>query len=86
MAPVDDQLAALATMSSTQLRLEWRRLTGAIVPNISPALLRLALAYEIQAMAFGGLSRLAQQKLDRCCQSNANLSPNSALGRLEGRA
>ncbi|HMJ05803.1 MAG TPA: DUF2924 domain-containing protein [Chthoniobacterales bacterium] len=68
MASVDEQLAALATMSSAQLGTEWRQLTGSCVPRISPALLRLALAYEIQAKVSGGLSsktRLALEQYGR---------------------
>jgi hypothetical protein len=65
VATVDEQLAALATMSSAQLSTEWRRLTGGPVPRISPALLRLALAYEIQAKAFGGLSSKARLALEQ---------------------
>lgn len=71
MAGVDDQLAALATMSSAQLRLEWQRLVGAPAPKISPSLLRLALAWEIQARAYGGLSRATQQKLDQLARGKA---------------
>jgi hypothetical protein len=31
--------------------------------NVSPAMLRLALSYELQAKVHGGLSRVAQQQL-----------------------
>ena len=37
------------TMSSDELRDRWRRVTGTVVPRVSPAMLRLALAWEIQA-------------------------------------
>ena len=60
---IEDKLAALTTMSSAQLRDEWRALKGAPVPLISPSLLRLALGYELQARALGGLSRISQQRL-----------------------
>jgi hypothetical protein len=65
MTTVDEQLTALATMSSAQLGAQWRKLTGSVVPRISPALLRLALAYEIQAKAFGGLSSKTRLALDQ---------------------
>ena len=65
MASVDDQLAALATTSPAQLRSTWQLLTGGPVPRVSPSMLRLALAWEIQAKAYGGLSRATQQKLDQ---------------------
>jgi hypothetical protein len=75
MPSVDDQLAALTTMSSAQLHKEWRRLTGGPVPKVSPALLRLALAYEIQVKAFGGLSRKVQQELDQHERGKTRTSP-----------
>ena len=65
MATVEEKLAALATMSSAQLRDHWRSLTGTVCPKVSPAMLRLALAWEIQARAYGGLSRATTQKLDQ---------------------
>ena len=45
MAQIDDQLAALGTMFSAQLRAQWVGLTGTPVPRISPSMLRLALAW-----------------------------------------
>jgi hypothetical protein len=62
---LDQQLARLETLSSGALKDEWRRLTGVPLPRISPSLLRLALAWEIQARALGGLSRATQQKLEQ---------------------
>jgi len=62
---VNKELAALATMSPAQLRDRWAAVTGAVVPRISPALLRLALAYALQEQAHGGLSRKTRQKLDQ---------------------
>lgn len=63
MTKVEAQVVTLETMSSKELKEEWRRLTGAPHPRISPKLLRLALAWEIQARAYGGLSRATQQRL-----------------------
>ncbi len=60
---IEDKLAALTTMSSAQLRDEWRALKGTPVPLISPSLLRMAFGYELQARALGGLSRISQQRL-----------------------
>ena len=75
MADVESKLAALTTMSSAQLRDEWRSLTGAVCPRISPALLRLALAWEIQAKAYGGLSRATTQKLDQLGRGLTRTTP-----------
>jgi len=62
---IKQQIASLDAMSSDELRDKWRRLTASPPPPISPSLLRLALAYEIQAKALGGLSRATQQRLDQ---------------------
>jgi len=75
MADVDRELAALATMSPAQLRAEWQRLTRGPVPQISPSMLRLALAWEIQAKAYGGMSRGTQQKLDQLGNGKTRTSP-----------
>lgn len=82
MAPVEDQMAALATMSSTQLRTEWRRLTKGPVPRVSPSLLRLALAWEVQAKAYGGLSRAAVQTLEQVSRGKTSTSPTQSGVRL----
>lgn len=62
---LDVQLAALATLSPAQLRDHWRVVTGKVLPKVSPSLLRLALGYELQAKALGGLSRSTQQRLSQ---------------------
>ncbi|MEG3089210.1 DUF2924 domain-containing protein [Sphingomonas sp. PB4P5] len=56
-------MLALTTMSSAQLRDQWRALKASPAPLISPSMLRLALGYELQAQALGGLSRASQQRL-----------------------
>ena len=60
---VEEEVEALATMSPAQVRERWKQVTGTVVPKVSPSLLRLALAYELQAKAYGGLSRETQQRL-----------------------
>ena len=62
---LDADLAALATLSPAQLRSEWATVTRKPLPRLSPTMLRLALGYELQARALGGLSRAAQQRLDQ---------------------
>ncbi len=62
---LEEELAALATLSSAQLRRKWAVLTGQPIPRVSPALLRMALGWEMQAKVHGGLSRRTQQKLDQ---------------------
>ena len=82
MTGIDDKLAALATMSSAQLREHWHRVTASPCPRLSPALLRLALAWEIQAAASGGLSRLSQQRLEQHARGLTRTSSAKAGMRL----
>jgi hypothetical protein len=58
-------LAELGTLPSDALRQRWRRLVGSPAPKVSPRMLRLALAWEIQARASAGLARTASQRLDQ---------------------
>ena len=62
---LDVELATLATLSPAQLRSDWVAVTKRPLPRLSPTMLRLALGYELQAKALGGLSRSAQQRLDQ---------------------
>ena len=63
MSKLDDQLAALQLMSAADLRDEWQLVIKTPAPRISRNLLGMALAWEIQARAYGGLSRITTQKL-----------------------
>lgn len=65
MMDVSLDLARLEDMSSADLRARWRTLVGGPAPKISPKMLRLALAWEIQARASGGLPRTVTQALDQ---------------------
>jgi hypothetical protein len=73
-AKLETQLARLEVLGSPELKAEWRRLTGTPLPKISPSLLRLALAWEIQARALGGLSRATQQKLEQVARAKSRTS------------
>ncbi|WP_260600045.1 DUF2924 domain-containing protein [Sphingomonas endolithica] len=67
MAKLDDDLAALAILSSAQLQDRWKAVTGTLAPRISASFLRMALGYEMQAKALGGavsLMRTALHTLD----------------------
>ena len=75
-------MAALTTMSSAQLKDRWRAFTGTPVPRISPAMLRLALAWEIQARAQGGLTRATVRTLDQLSAAKTRTSPVSPGMRL----
>lgn len=60
-----ETLARLTTMSSAELKIEWARITKRPAPRVSPSMLRLALGYELQAKALGGLSRTSRRQLDQ---------------------
>ncbi|MBB4155764.1 hypothetical protein GGQ80_003695 [Sphingomonas jinjuensis] len=90
MASVEDEVAGLERLSSDELRTKWRTLTGSPVPQMSPSLLRLALAWEIQARAYGGLSRETRRALDQLAAGKTrttSVSPGMRLVReWNGRA
>jgi len=56
-------LAAIPEMTWAELRQRWSALTGRPVPRVRHALLRMALAWELQARVHGGLSRRTEQAL-----------------------
>ena len=72
---VAEQVAGLEAMSSAELRERWTRLGGAPVPRISPKLLRLALAWEIQARHYGGHSRVVTRTLDQLARGGTHTAP-----------
>ena len=62
-ADLNAELAALSTMSISQMRARWSELTGQGAPPVRRTLLRLALAWELQAAVYGGLTRRCEQRL-----------------------
>jgi hypothetical protein len=79
---LEASLARLATCTSAELKDEWRSLTKSSVPKISPKMMRLAIAWEMQAKAFGGLSRETTRKLDQLAAAKTRTSPVSPGMRL----
>ena len=77
-----DEITALDALPSAELRLRWTALTGTPVPRVSPALLRMALAWELQARAHGGLSRETTRTLDQLARGVTKTQPQSAGMRL----
>ncbi|MBM6577650.1 DUF2924 domain-containing protein [Microvirga sp. SRT01] len=75
MSAVEAEIAALEVLSSAVLRERWSALTGSPVPRISPKLLRLALAWELQARSFGGLSRATTRTLDQLGRGETLTAP-----------
>ncbi|MEP2235993.1 MAG: DUF2924 domain-containing protein [Marinomonas sp.] len=70
-------LAKLDDLSPAELQEEWARRFDAPTPNISPALLRLGLGYNLQQRKLGGLSREARSLLRQ--HANAEAAPSSML-------
>lgn len=62
---LEERVAALASMSLAQLREKWSLATDKPLPRVSAGLLRLALAWELQATVHGGLSPRTQRTLDQ---------------------
>lgn len=78
------QVEELATWSSARLRSRWLELTKKSPPRISEDLLRLAIAYEVQARALGQLSCKTARKLDAASLGKAAssaISPGTRLAR-----
>jgi hypothetical protein len=57
------RIARLNELTAQQLRDEWRRLHGGQPPRLSRDLLIRTIAYRIQEVAYGGLSKAIQRKL-----------------------
>ncbi|MCB2051357.1 MAG: DUF2924 domain-containing protein [Novosphingobium sp.] len=82
---LDSELAALATSPRARLRQRWSTLTGKPAPKVSAALMRMALAFELQASVYGGLSQRSEQHLkrahDKHCAIDIHSQPRQRLVR-----
>src|SRR6266404_2530229 len=66
---IDAELQALERLGVDELRLQWRNRWGRLAPaHLSRPLLFRAMAYRIQAEAFGDLDRQIARRLDRLAQ------------------
>jgi hypothetical protein len=63
------RLEALCDLSPDELRKEWRRLYRSQPPRLSRDLLVRAIAYRIQELRYGGLSKATSRKLVALIQS-----------------
>jgi hypothetical protein len=79
---VETQVMALADLDGTRLRQRWEEVTGSRAPAVSPKLLRLALAYRIQADALGDLSPAARRRLAQIASGRSTTQPMRAGMRL----
>jgi hypothetical protein len=87
MVGLEDQLAGLEKLAKGDLKHRWAKLTGRPMPQVSTRLLRLALAYEIQARALGGLSRKARQRFNQVAAAKtvtSDVRPGMRLAREFG--
>ena len=62
-------LAALVVLSLGNLRLEWRRLYRAEPPRLSRDIMTRAIAYRLQEIAHGGLSKVTRRRLTTLAES-----------------
>jgi len=60
---LDAELALLPQLTCPQLRQRWVEVTGMPAPRVKHALLRMALAFELRASVYGGLSRRTGERL-----------------------
>ena len=65
MRRLDEQLAALATMSPVLLRAEWLRVYKAPAPDLTTDLLRRGIAHRLQEKVHGGLAPATVRDIDR---------------------
>ncbi|WP_019054584.1 DUF2924 domain-containing protein [Sphingobium xenophagum] len=72
---VEQEVARLESLSLAELRTQWARITNSAVPKVSARMLRLAVAWELQARAYGGLSRETIRKLDQIGRGLTQTSP-----------
>jgi hypothetical protein len=61
---LSQQIAALNELTARQLRDVWRRLYRGQPPRLSRDLLIRVIAYRMQELVYGGLSKATQRKLD----------------------
>ena len=86
-AELSQKLAALNDLTAPQLRAEWRRLYRGQPPRLSRDLLVRSIAYRIQELAHGGLSKAMRRKilaLTKVLQSNGSIEPDDGLNLRPG--
>ena len=71
MASLNDDLAALATMSPARLRLEWKKHYKALPPDFTADLLARGIAHLLQERAHGGLPPAIRRELDQLVRRGA---------------
>lgn len=86
---MEEELSSLQSLDRNELRRRLTTLTGRPAPNVSAALLRLAVAWEMQAKVHGGIPRQTLQKLEQIARgktrTNASTPGMKLLRVWEGR-
>ena len=73
------QLAILETITMEQLREKWRDLYGAEPPGYKRQFLIKRLAYRIQELFYGGLSKAAKTRLQQVAQDDSAAGVNGEV-------
>jgi Protein of unknown function (DUF2924) len=76
------RILALHDLTAPQLRAEWRRLYRAQPPRLSRDLLIRTVAYRLQELVHGGLSKATRRKLltlTKEMESNGSIEPDRGL-------
>jgi DUF2924 family protein len=76
---ISEKIAALTALTAPQLRTEWRRLYRYNPPRLSRDLLIRTIAYRMQELAYGGLSKRTQRRLvalTKELQTNGSIAPD----------
>ena len=79
---LEAQFAEFERLRSWELQQRWAALVGGPAPRVGPAMLRLALAWEIQARAMGGLPRSVTAALDQLERGLTRTAPTAPGMRL----
>lgn len=79
---IEREIEALGQLNKAELGERWAKLTARPVPKVSAALLRLALAWELQAAVHGGLSRRTSQRLGQLAAGKTHTRETSPDMRL----
>ena len=75
MSRLDDELAALASLSPEQLREKWSTMEGGAPPSVPPALLRRLVAQRLQERRHGALPALVARELSRVATDGPSADP-----------
>jgi hypothetical protein len=76
-----EELVALQSMKRDELRIAWVRRLKTSPPNLSPGMLRLALAHAIQSKALGGITKSMDRKLRELASGKAGPAPGMRFTR-----